>query len=208
MKLILLTVFKQLRDGLLDSYAKNVVTLMTEDPQFTPLKTQVAELKIRQEAYSTAMTNNVNGGRVATIEKNNCKSALLEQMTEVAQLVEILAKSDERVALAAGFDVLKASKSYDSLEAPIVQKIVNESTSGLVTVQLSKVDGATNFGIEMRIVIEGKPDAAWLNGKYTSARKTQIKGLESGKKYQFRFRTIGNGGLVSDWSSVEELLVS
>ena len=107
MKLILLTVFKQLRDGLLDSYAKNVVTLMTQDPQFTSLKTQIAELKIRQEAYSTAMTNNVNGGRVATIEKNNCKSDLLEQMTEVAQLVEILAKSDERVALAAGFDVLR-----------------------------------------------------------------------------------------------------
>ena len=107
MKLILLTVFKQLRDGLLDSYAKNVVTLMTEDAQFASLKTQVAALKIRREAYSTAMTNNVNGGRVATIEKNNCKSALLEQMTEVAQLVEILAKSDERVALAAGFDVLR-----------------------------------------------------------------------------------------------------
>ena len=50
-------------------------------------------------------------------------------MTEVAQLIEILAKGDERVALVAGFDVVKASRSYDFLEAPIVQKIVNESPS-------------------------------------------------------------------------------
>ena len=182
---------------------------MTADPQFASLSAVVAELKVCYDAYSTALTNNVNGGRIATIEKDKCKRDLEKQLTKVALLVDILANSKESIIMAAGFNVCKSEMtSYTSLKAPTVIKLVNESEAGVVTVELEKVPGATNYGIEKRILVEGQPDAPWTNGDYSSACKTQITGLESGKTYQLRFRAIGNSKLVSPWSAISDLLVS
>lgn len=207
MKKVVLIAFTKLGQDALSVYAYNVLTLMMSDEQFTSLDVDVAELKKCYDAYVLALNNNVNGGRVATIEKNKCKKVLTVQMSTVALLVNNLAKGDESIIMAAGFDVRKSSESYDSLAAPNVRKLINETTAGLVTVQLSKVAGATNYGIEKRIKPEGE-ETAWMNGEYSSALKFQLTGLESGKTYQFHFRSIGNKGLVSPWSSILEVLVS
>lgn len=207
MKKVVLSAFAKLGQDALAVYASNVVNLMTTDTQFASLSAATAELKTCYDAYSLALNNNVNGGRVATIDKNNCKDALLSQLKKVALLVDILANGDEAIIMAAGFDVRKDSESYTSLSAPDVLKLINETEAGLVTVRLAKVGGASNYGIEKRIKPEGE-ETAWQNGDYSSALKFQLKGLTSGKTWQFRFRGIGNKGLVSPWSSVVETLVS
>ena len=209
MLLVKITAFKQLNQGSLATYANNVITLMTENPLFVSLSANVAELKTGYDAYIVALANNVNGGRIATIDKDKCKKDVEKQLTKVALLVDILANGQESIIMAAGFNVRKAEMTtYTALKAPNVLKLVNESEAGIVTIELEKVPGATNYGIEKRIVLEGQPDTPWTNGDYTSACKTQIKGLESGKTYQLHFRAIGNGGLVSPWSAVSDLLVS
>ena len=76
----------------------------------------------------------------------------------------------------------------------------------MVLNEISRI--STVYGIEKRIVTEGQPDTAWTNGDYTSACRTKLTGLESGKTYQFKFRAIGNKGLVSEWSAAQEVLVS
>ena len=208
MRQIYLGAFTKLPQGELPTYARNVVKLMTADAQFAPLSNAVAELKIRTEDFAQSLTENVNGGRLATLAKNKCKLALIAQLSELALLVDLQAKGDESVILCAGFDVRRPASFYTSLDAPLVLDIVNETTAGLATVTLGKVDGSTNYGIEKRIVVTGQPEGIWLNGDYSSACKFQFKGLESGKTYQFRFRAIGNKGLVSPFSSTVELLVS
>ena len=69
------------------------------------------------------------------------------------------------------------------------------------------VEGAMNYGIERRMVVPDT-DPIWQNGDYSSSLKMELAKFESGKTYQIRFRAIGTKGLVSDWSSVQELLVS
>ena len=167
----------------------------------------ILELKTSYDVYVVALANNVNGGRVATIEKNRAKKDVTAKMKPVALLVELLANGDESIIMAAGLDVRKEAESYDSLAAPDVLKLTNETEAGVVTVQLSGVPGATNNGIEKRIKVEGQ-ELPWTNGEYSSALKFQLTGLESGKIYQFQFRAIGNKGLVSPWSAVVETLVS
>jgi hypothetical protein len=206
--MIALNAFTKLSQDALSVYANQVITSMTSNKQFSSLKTEIEALKKCYEAYSVALVNNINGGRIATLEKDNCKTALLEQLSSIALLVELLAKGEESIILAAGFSVRKAANSYSSLTPPSVLKITNESDKGIVTIQLEKVAGATVYGIEKRIKTESSPDAGWTNGDYTSACRTQLKGLESGKIYQFKFRAIGSKGLVSDWSAMQELLVS
>ena len=208
MKNVSLGAFKQLQQDSLNTYAQNVVQLMTTDPLFTSLSPAVAALKTVRDAYSVALTNNVTGGQITTIVKNDCKTDLLNQLTDVALMVEILAKGNIAIILAAGFDLPKARKSYTSLDAPDVLSVTNESKPGLVTVQLVKVDGAMNYGVEKRIVTPENPDGVWVNGEYSSALKFELDGLTSGKTYQLRFRSLGNKGLVSIWSSIQEVFVS
>ena len=209
MIMIKITAYKKLNQEGLAIYTNNVITLMTENPLFASLSANVADLKTGYDAYIVALANNVNGGRIATIDKDKCKKDIEKLLTKVALLVDILANGQESIILAAGFDVRKGEMtSYTSLKAPTVIKLVNESEAGVVTIELEKVPGATNYGIEKRIVVEGQPDAPWTNGDYSSACKTQITGLESGKTYQLRFRAIGNSKLVSPWSAISDLLVS
>jgi hypothetical protein len=207
MRNVLLNAFTKLGQDGLSTYTNNVISEMTTDPQFAGLDKPVAALKQIYDAYVVALANNVNGGRVATMEKNKCKKDLTQQLSNVATLVDLLANGDDSIVMSAGFDVRKDVNSYEALVAPDVLKITNESIAGLVTVQLGRVVGATNYGVEKRIKTAAE-DAAWQNGEYSSALKFQVSELTSGKTYQFQFRAIGNKGLVSPWSSMVEVLVS
>jgi hypothetical protein len=208
MKIVTLNAFTRLSQDALAAYANQVITNMTIDKQFSTLKADVEVLKKSNDAYNIALANNINGGRIATLEKDNCKKELLNQLSNVALLVDFQAKGDESIILAAGFDVRKPANSYSALTTPNVLKILNETEKGIVSVQLEKVLGATVYGIEKRVKTEGQLEAAWTNGDYTTACRTQISGLDSGKTYQFKFRAIGSKGLVSDWSATQEVLVS
>ena len=208
MKSVTLNAFTKLSQDGLAIYAHQVISNMTADKQFANLKTNVEALKKSYDAYNQALVNNTNGGRIATIEKDTCKKELIDQMSKVAFLVDFQANGDETVILAAGFDVRKPAANITSLNPPTVLKMINETEKGVVSVQLEKVLGATVYGIEKRIITEGQVDTAWSNGDYTSACRTKLTGLESGKTYQFKFRAIGNKGLVSEWSTAQEVLVS
>ena len=207
MLIVYLGAFTKLGQNALAVYVKNVIALMTADVQFASLSSQIGELKASCDAYDLALTNNVNGGRMTTIEKDRCKKEVIDKMKSVALLVNNLANGSDTVIMAAGLDVRKAAGSYTTLTAPNVLKLINEPESGVVTVLLSKVEGATVYGVEKRKIMDPET-TAWQNGDYSSALKFQLNNLESGKTYQFQFRSIGNKGLVSQWSKIVEVLVS
>ena len=181
---------------------------MDTDPQFAVLNSAVAELKTLNDAFLVALVENVNGGRIATIQKNDCKSALLRQLHCLALMVDLKAEGDESIVLAAGFNLKKQPTSRTTLAEPDVAKVTNESTPGLVKIQLTKVKGANNYSVEKRVVTIENPEGVWVTGTYSSSLKIKLTDLESGKLYQLRFRAIGRRGLVSAWSAVREVFVS
>ena len=99
MKKILLNAFMKLGQDALAVYAFNVITLMTSDEQFASLSLDVAELKRCYDAYSEALKNNVNGGRMTTAEKNKWNKIVKTQLSSVAALVNNLAKGDEVIII-------------------------------------------------------------------------------------------------------------
>jgi hypothetical protein len=208
MKLVNSSEFRRLSQAGLATFSSNVVNLMTTNPIFTSLMTEVTELNKRTEAYSVALTNNVNGGRLQTIEKDKCLKDVLDQLTITAFLVDVLANGDESVILAAGFSIRKAPTNYTYLAAPIILKAENEKAPGVAKIEIEKVAGATNYGIEKRIIVDGQPAGAWTNGEYTSSAKTTIENLQSNTDYEFRMRAIGCKGLVSEWSAIVSVRVS
>jgi hypothetical protein len=208
MKLINLSEFRRLNQAGLATFSSNVVNLMKSNPIFSSLTAEVTELDKRTEAYSVALTNNVNGGRLQTIEKDKCLKDVLDQLSIMAFLVDVLANGDESVILAAGFSIRKAPTSYTYLAPPTILKAENEKAPGVAKIEIEKVAGATNYGIEKRIIVDGQPAGAWTNGEYTSSARTIIENLQSNTEYEFRMRAIGNRGLVSDWSTIVSVRVS
>ncbi len=205
MNLVILKAFKKLPQGQLVDYANNVVTLMTEDYQFSALEADITSLKECCDVYAQAFIKNIEGGRIATIQKNRAKKKLDYQLTYVARLIELLAQKDESIILAAGFNTRQPKRSYTSVDIPTILKLVNDEARGVVSLKLAKVAGVYLYHIEKRIKIEGQADdASWrLNTDYhTTTLKTKLKGHESGSCYEWRCRAIGKSGLVSGWSAV------
>lgn len=162
--------------------------------------------KLSQDVLAV-YAQNVNGGRIATAEKDKCKETLISQLCSLGNLVDFLAKGDKSIILAAGFRPRKSPTSYTALVAPSVEKYIVKAESRIVTIQLSKVVGVTHFGIEKRLIVEGE-DTPWINDDYATARRFKLNDLVVGKTYQFRIRAIGKCGLVSPWSGVLEVFVA
>jgi hypothetical protein len=208
MSKIKVSVYKRMAQDALVTYVKNITKLMTADAQFASADTEVAKLDKLLADYEVALKENLIGGRITTILKNDSKKALIKQINGVAQLVTIIAEGSESVILAAGFDVAKSATQFNELEAPILLDVNNEKATGVATLHFEKVAGGKNYNIEHRIVVEGVPATEWLNGEYATTARHRIKGLECGKYHEFRIRAIGSRGLVSDWSNSVEVLVS
>lgn len=211
MHLVILKAFKDLPQGQLADYAYNVITFMTEDPQFSTLEAEIATLKLCCDIFAQALLNSKDGGRIKTREKDRAKKKLDYQLTYVARLVDYLAKKDESIILAAGFHIRQPKKIYTSVDIPIILKWMNEEARGVVSLKLSKVEGAYLYHIEKRIKIEGQADdASWrlYDDYHTTTLKTKLKGHESGSCHEWRCRAIGKSGLLSGWSAVVSGFVS
>jgi hypothetical protein len=187
--------FKKLSQNDLTTYAGTVVQKMTTDTQFKALKPQVEALKTALDAYNTAVTEAMHGGKLFTIAKNECKETVLEKLEIVARYVSLQAET-EAIVMAAGFEVKKTAKTIQELITPSNLSVVNAERTGAVRVSWEKVSGAINYALEMRT----KADAPWQNGKYTTATEIYVTDIQPGTFIEFRNRSLGRKELVSEWA--------
>ena len=207
MKTVLLGSFKKLIQSTLGVYTHKVVTLMSNDVQFAPFSAQVSDLKTALEAYDIALRDKVQNGRLGTIEKNKCKAELLKQLTGVAILVDILAKGNENIIAASGFDVRKPNPALESIEPPFVISVTSNTEKGDVDMNICKVEGAVVYNIQKRFITKQSPDPSWDYNNYQTDHKFQLKGCETGQIYEIRIRTLGQGTLTSAWSSIYNVMI-
>jgi hypothetical protein len=204
MKKIISLTFKRYSEADLAQFATNVVNRMTVDPQFASLMPQVDVLSACDKAFDLAVSNALHGGTQLTKEKNRKMDELKNQLEVVAIYIEGLAKEDEDVVSAAGYEVKKAAEPINFIAEPTAVKVVNDERSGAVKLSWNAVEGAINYGIERKIG-EG---AAWQNGDYSSARSTVITGLPPGTYTSFQVRAYARKGMVSGWSQEVGVWVS
>ena len=99
--------FKSLPQAQVAEFAANVIDKMSNDPQFISLMPQVGVLKTVYEAYQVAVSKSNDGGKSATLEKNNKLDELKYQLSSVARYVDVLANERESVVWAAGYETRK-----------------------------------------------------------------------------------------------------
>ena len=196
--------FKSLPQAELSEFAANVIAKMTQDPQFVGLKPQVDALKAAYDLYQVAASNAKDGGKIATLEKNDRLEVLVFELSTVARYVDVLANESELVVLAAGFNVRKKATPVTELATPTNVIAKNLEQNGVARLSWAAVEGSTIYAIERRT----KGTESWRNGDYRGGISAQLEGLEINTTFEFRIMAIHSTGIKSNWSQPAEVLIS
>lgn len=147
MKKIILRSFKKMPQGKLNSFATIIATRMAENTLFSAFKPQVDELKALNDAFTTALANASNGGRELTAIKDRCMIAVVEQLDNLADDVDKLAKGDEIIVFAAGFEVRKTPEPIDELSTPKNFTLFNAPKTGEIKAKWKAQDGVVRYRV-------------------------------------------------------------
>ena len=197
--------FKRYGQADLAQFANNIINSMTKDAQFITLKPFVDNLSTDYEAFTTAVSNAINGGTLLIREKNRKMDDLKAELVTVAIQVEALANENEDIIEAAGYQVRETPKPITVLTVPTDVSVLNISkVSGAVKLSWKPTLGAVNYGIERLYAGETN----WQNGDYSTSSTTIITDLKPGSQITFHLRALGTKGKKSGWSQEVTVWVS
>jgi hypothetical protein len=189
--------FKSLPQSEIGVFANTIIQNMTNDAQFSSLKLQVDALKLTLDAFNVAMANASKGGKDRIAEKNTRLTQLINHLVEVALNVDLVARGNEKIVTASGYDLRKAGKTTDKINKPENLIVLNNEVSGAIDLSWETVNGAVNYAIEHQV----KGEIEWRNGKYTTRKDLTVNGYEPGKFVDFRIRALGRNSLESEWTA-------
>lgn len=190
------------------SFGTTMYNSMNGNPLFASLKPMVDDFKVSNDAFGIAIANALIGGKPSTIIKKECYDVVIDKMDDIAVEVNKLAKGDEKIIMAAGFEVKSTStRSVDYLETPTGLKADDvKGRKGFIKVGWDKDPDSVNTAIEYQV--QGEADAPWQNGTYSTASSSLVSGLPSGKYVAVRIYSMGRKGLKSDTTEPVTVLVS
>jgi hypothetical protein len=205
MKKIIKRSYKKYGQDKGNSFVNIICQRMKNDPQFADMMAYVNELKSLNTAYELAAADAADGGKTLTRVKNDAYVLVMNQTDEVADQVELLAKGDELVALAAGFDLSSESSSTNELVMLTGLTVTNiTERSGCVKAKWDVNRGALVFAFEHQI----KGETTWTNGTYGTGTNAEITGLPVGVYVYVRAFAIGRKGVKTDYTEPVLVLVS
>ena len=207
MKDIVSRAYRRLPHAEANSFGTTLYLKMSDNALFTSLKPMVDELKVANDILDVAIANAKEGGKASTIAKREKFDIVIDQMDELAIEVNRIAKGDEKIVLAAGFEVRTTASrsSIDSLEAPTNLKAEDmPSKKGQAKISFKKDPNAVNTALEHQV----QGEETWLNGTYTTTNSAVLTGLPSGKYVSVRIYSLGRKGLKSDTTEAVTVLVS
>jgi hypothetical protein len=189
-----------------NSFVNIICQRMKDDTQFGGLMAAVTELKSRNTTYELAAAEAADGGKTLTRVKNDAYDALINQADEVADQVDALAKGNDLVALAAGFDLLSDSSStVVELTTPTGLTVTNiTERTGCVKAKWDANRATLVFAFEYQV----KGETTWTNGTYGTGTSTEMAGLPAGVYVYVRAYAIGRKGVKTDYTEPVLVLVS
>jgi hypothetical protein len=179
--------FKNLKDSELDDKADEVIDALSNSPGSTNFPTPqppLADVTAALTAYQAALTAAANGGSTLVTVKNLRRKDLEKILNKLAKYCELGADDDVEKMLSTGFDVSKERSPKGPLDKPVAK--VKADLPETVKLSCSAIDGATTYQWEWQ-----EDGTTEWNKKVTTASRTTIEGLNSGKKYHFRVVAIG-----------------
>lgn len=183
--------------AVLIAFCRNVVTKMTDNPNFeTPTPTLKAvtsaidELETANEAAS-------DGSRIAILDRRAKKAALLSLMRQLGFYVQTEANGDKAILMSSGFHTTKVPAPIGPLAAPENLRLTQNGTSGQLQLRFKAVHGVTaGYTVQIAEAVDG-PYTDYIT---SNKSRLVITGLTPAKTYWVRVRANGALG-PSGWSN-------
>lgn len=178
------------KDVQLMQLAEQIHTKMGQDTTLFPAPVpELAVLQSALAAFRKAATDASSGDRIAIKVRNQKRNELVYVLKELAKYVDTVAKDDDIVVLAAGFDVQKTRSSYRGLvpkaQPPIAEPA--EVGSGRISLKTNPWPGARMYQFQYRIKGSGDDWSTQLSTRSFCV----VSGLEMFHEYEFRVSYVG-----------------
>ena len=154
-----------------------------------------------RKRFTEAVVKAVSGGPADTAARNKCREELMLELREIANHVQGACGTLE-VLLKCGFETISTSRTRTVIPKPSIIRIVN-GMSGQLLVSGTPAPNGRNHQVEAADVDEmGRQGPFRQPVTHSSSRNVPVINLIPGKRYAFRFRTMGGLSGCSDWSDV------
>lgn len=198
--------YRELPQDTLASFANNVHTLMSTQPEYQAFADAITALGQRLEAYKDALAKAMSGGADRITIKNEHKEALLLQLDTIGDLLNASYTGNDSWIIGAGMEPIRSQVSSSApLEAPYDLRSIIRDTPGEVSLSFKVLQPSRVRNHAIEYSLDG--GESWKNGRYTSASRVHMKGLPSRQEVLFRVRSLGALERQSPWSKVLEVFV-
>lgn len=194
----------EVSDDRLIGDVQNAITGLTDNPNFPSPKPTLAALTTALGAFTTALAEAVNGGRVLVAAKNARRAELVSLMRQLASYITVTSDGDMEVLLSSGFPHQKPVRTrVGELPTPSAPTLRRGTLSGQLNASVLPVYGAGSYN--WRIALASKPGTFEQTAQTIGGRHS-FKGLTPGQNYNVEVNAVGSVG-PSDWSDVSTAMV-
>jgi len=180
--------FARFTDSGLLTKARQILQDMTGNPYFTNPIPTLADLQLAIDAYSVALVNATDLGRLYVAEKNATRQSLEMLLAQLGMYVMYLANGSDVVLTSSGFDLVK-QREVAAITNPGSVTLGNGISTGQLTTLVQAQAGAKGYSHEYTLY-PVTPESVWTSNP-SSRCKTTFTGLEAGKKYAVRVGVLG-----------------
>lgn len=191
-KAMLIRDYGRLNDAKLNLKAEDVISALTDNTNFPLTEPTLAAFTTASAAFTAALNNAANGGKIAVTEKNEQRVNLLSLLNSLAINISSLAGGSRTKLLSSGFDLVTETPTRSQLTAPTDFKLTDGFNPGELRFSIKPVSTARSYNYEST----PEPltvDSQWST-KGSSSSEFVITNMEIGKRFFCKVTAIGTRG--------------
>ncbi len=191
--------FRGFTDSDMLTKARQILHDMTGNPHFPTPVPPLANLQAAVDAYSEALVNATDRGRLFVAEKNAARQALETLLAELGMYVMYVAKGDDVVLTSSGFDLAKPRENTTITNpGPVI--LTNGISSGELISRVDGQAGAKGYSHEYTL-FPVTAQSVWTSTR-SSRSKATFTNLQPGTQYAVRVGVWGSNEQVA-YSKIE-----
>lgn len=183
-------------------FAKQVVSAMTGNPNFTTPNPPLAQITTAADNLDTARQAALlarSEAKTKTTIQNQREDELRAFLRKMALYVENIGGEDEAVITSAGMNTKAPATPGGATGLVEGFNSTTGDSDGEIDLGWNSLANAASYVVEQSL--QGPPNAVWTQVKTTTQSKVTITGLQSGTRYWFRVAAVGPQGQ-GGWSDI------
>ena len=187
--------FSRLVAARLIEFIRNVITLMTSNPNFTTPSPTLAAVDTAVTQYESLVQEASNGDRIVIAARNAAKGGLLSLVRQLAAYVQGQANGNRAVLLSSGFKATRLPATPSLPGVPVGPVLLAGPHNGSLFFRFRLDRNTRNCSIQLADAADGP----WTDWGLSTRSKVLLEGLTPLRSKWARARANGAAGS-SEWT--------